>query len=118
MDTKEWEALQHLFVNDATVDMRAEGGRETHTAIAFIESLQFNLEGVTSVHHGHTPEILLTSPSTATGIWAMEDELWWPEGAPLRYMHGFGHYHESYTSVDGQWRITGMTLTRLHRHLE
>ena len=118
LDTKEWVALQQLFVDDATVDMRTEGGKETRTAAAFIETLQSNLEGVTTVHHGHTPEIELTSSNTASGIWAMEDELWWPEGAPLRHMHGFGHYHETYRSVDGGWRIAGMALTRLHRHLE
>ena len=118
LDTKEWVALQQLFVDDATVDMRTEGGKETRTAAAFIETLQSNLEGVTTVHHGHTPEIELTSSNTASGIWAMEDELWWPEGAPLRHMHGFGHYHETYRSVDGRWRIAGMTLTRLHRQLE
>ena len=118
LDTKEWVALQQLFVDDATVDMRTEGGKETRTAAAFIETLQSNLEGVTTVHHGHTPEIELTSSNTASGIWAMEDELWWPEGAPLRHMHGFGHYHETYRSVDGWWRIAGMTLTRLHRQLE
>ena len=118
LDTKQWVALQQLFVDDATVDMRTEGGKETRTAAAFIETLQSNLEGVTTVHHGHTPEIELTSSNTASGIWAMEDELWWPEGAPLRHMHGFGHYHETYRSVDGWWRIAGMTLTRLHRQLE
>ena len=118
LDTKEWAALEQLFIDDATVDMRTEGGKETRTAAAFIETLKSNLEGVTTVHHGHTPEIELTSPTTATGIWAMEDELWWPEGAPLRHMHGFGHYHETYRSVDGGWRIAGMALTRLHRHLE
>src|SRR5665213_2562723 len=90
LDTKEWDALQDLFAVDAVVDMQGEGGRETRTAEEFVLTLKSNLEGVTTVHHGHTPEIQLTSDSTATGIWAMEDELWWPEGAPIRHMHGFG----------------------------
>lgn len=118
LDTKEWEALQLLFADDAVVDMRGEGGSETRAAEEFVQALQSNLEGMTTVHHGHTPEIVLTSATTATGIWAMEDELWWPDGAPLRHMHGFGHYHETYQSTDRLWRFTGMTLTRLHRYLE
>lgn len=118
LDAKDWEALRLLFADDAVVDMRGEGGRETDTADAFIESLKADLDGVTTVHHGHTPEIVLSSATTATGIWAMEDELWWPEGAPLRHMHGFGHYHETYQLADGRWRLTAMTLTRLHRLLE
>jgi hypothetical protein len=63
-------------------------------------------------------EIAPTSPTTSTGIWAMEDERWWPEGAPLRHEHGFGHRYETYQSVKGGWRFTGMTLTRLRRQLD
>ena len=60
------------------------------------------------------PEIELTSPTTATGTWAMEDWLRWPDG---RELHGAGHYHEEYEKVDGRWRITKMTLTRLRTDL-
>jgi hypothetical protein len=28
-------------------------------------------------------------------------------------MHGYGHYHETYVLVDGQWLISTMTLKRL-----
>jgi hypothetical protein len=43
----------------------------------------------------------------------MEDKLRWPDGAPLATMHGYGHYHDRYEKVDGRWRITSTTLTRL-----
>ncbi|MBI0293347.1 nuclear transport factor 2 family protein [Streptomyces sp. PRKS01-29] len=33
-----------------------------------------------SVHHGHMPEIEITGPDTASGIWAMEDLLTFPAG--------------------------------------
>ena len=62
-----------------------------------------------------TSTITLTSPTTATGIWALEDRLWWPEGSPISSMHAFGHYHETYERLDGEWYIKTMTLTRLHR---
>ncbi len=68
---------------------------------------------VTSVHHGHTPEIVLTSDTTATGIWAMEDELWWTNGDVEEHLHGYGHYHEEYRKVEGKWLISYRTLTRL-----
>jgi hypothetical protein len=68
-----------------------------------------------SVHHGHMPEIVLTSPTTASGVWALEDQLWWPEGGPLTHMHGFGHYHETYEKTADGRRIKTMTITRLHR---
>jgi hypothetical protein len=49
------------------------------------------------------------SPTTATGIWAMEDLLIFADG---RELHGAGHYHETYEKHDGSWRIKSLHLTR------
>jgi hypothetical protein len=68
------------------------------------------LAEVLSVHHGHMPEIKLTSDTTATGIWAMEDHLEFPGGIVL---NGAGHYHEEYVKQDGVWKIRSLNLTRL-----
>lgn len=115
MDTKQWADLVGLFTADAEVDMTGEGGGVTHGGEAFVTMLRANVEHVTTVHHGHMPELTLTSPTTATGTWAMEDRLWWPEGSPIRSLHGFGHYHETYVKGPDGWRIASMRLTRLHR---
>jgi hypothetical protein len=73
--------------------------------------------GQASVHHGHTPIIELTSATTATAIWAMEDRLYRNKENPLHgdvtYIHGFGHYHETYVKLDVGWRIASTRLTRL-----
>ena len=53
----------------------------------------------------------MTSPTTATGIWALQDLLIWPNG---RGCDGYGHYHETYEKVDGEWRIASSKLTSLH----
>jgi hypothetical protein len=72
------------------------------------------LRDVETVHHGHTPEIELTSATTASGIWAMEDRLRWPPlEDPSMQMNGFGHYHDTYDKTDGEWRISSSTLKRL-----
>lgn len=114
MDTKQWDAMLEVFAEDVRVDMEKEGGGIQTDREAFMSMLRLNVEDVTTVHHGHMPEITLTSPTTAAGIWAMEDMLRWPEGAPIKAMHGYGHYHETYEKgADGQWRIKTMTLTRL-----
>jgi hypothetical protein len=68
---------------------------------------------ITTVHHGHTPEIELTSDTTARGVWAMEDRLWWTNGDHEEHLHGYGHYHEEYRNVAGRWLISARTLTRL-----
>lgn len=115
MDCKDWDGLTRVFCEDVQIDVTGEGGGVTSSVGEYIPFLRSAIEDVTTVHHGHMPEIELTSATTATGIWALEDQLWWPEGGPLRHMHGFGHYHETYEKVGADWRIKTMTITRLHR---
>lgn len=69
---------------------------------------------LTTCHHGHMPEIRFLSDTEASGIWAMEDRLWWTDGARQETMHGYGHYHETYRNVEGRWLISFRKLTRLH----
>ena len=118
MDTKNWDGLAQVFTDDVEIDVTGEGGGVTNSVADYIPFLRANIENVITVHHGHMPEIELTSPTTAKGIWALEDQIWWPEGAPITHMHGFGHYHETYEKRDGGWRIKTMTITRLHRLVE
>jgi hypothetical protein len=70
-----------------------------------------------SVHHGHTPIIEITSDTTATGIWAMEDRIYRSKEYPLNgdtaFVLGFGHYHEAYVKLAVGWRILSTRLTRL-----
>jgi hypothetical protein len=60
------------------------------------------------------PEIELTSATTATGIWALNDVVIWQNGMRL---DGYGHYHETYEKLDDEWRIKTSKLTRLHTDL-
>ena len=115
MDTKDWDGLAGVFTPDVHLDLTGEGRGEVDGVETYLPFLIANIGEVTTVHHGHMPEIELTSPTTATGIWAMEDELWWPEGGPIRYMHGYGHYHETYERTPDGWRIKTCRLTRLQR---
>jgi SnoaL-like domain len=102
--------------DDVAIDVHADSGRRYSGGDAFVASVQRALADAVSVHHGHMPEIELTSSTSATGIWAMEDELWFPEGAPVRHLHGYGHYHETYRlEDDGRWRIATLRLERLRR---
>jgi hypothetical protein len=110
MDTKDWDGMRQVFADDVYIDTTDSGGRVVQGADDFMAGLREILADVVTVHHGHMPEIELTSATTATGIWAMEDWLRWGDD---RDMHGAGHYHEEYEKVDGDWRITRMTLTRL-----
>jgi len=110
MDTKDWDAMRDVFTEDVVVDTTSSGGGVVEGADEFMTFLRAMIGDVVTVHHGHTPEIELLSATAATGIWAMEDMLRWPNGMEL---HGFGHYHETYAKIDGGWRIKATTLTRL-----
>ncbi len=111
MDTKDWAGMRQVFTDDVVMDTTDSGGGVVTGADAFLAFLRETLAGAVTVHHGHMPEIHLTSPTTATGIWALQDVIVWPDGTRL---HGYGHYHETYAREGGEWRIASSTLTRLH----
>jgi uncharacterized protein (TIGR02246 family) len=111
MDTKDWVAMRNVFADDVVIDTTEDAGGEPIVgADTFISFLQDVIGPVTTVHHGHMAEIEVTSDTTASAVWSMEDLLRWPEGAE---MHGYGHYYETYEKLDGEWRIKRLRLTRL-----
>ncbi len=118
LDTKDWDGFLDVFTPEVIIDMTAEGGVRSEGAAQFVAAVRSSIEEAVTVHHGHTPEVTITSPTTATGVWAMEDHIWWPEGSPIRHLHGYGHYHETYAKTEKGWRIASMALTRLHREFQ
>ncbi|MDR5699125.1 nuclear transport factor 2 family protein [Agromyces aerolatus] len=131
LDTKDWDGFKAVFTEDAAIGpvdngfteeliaLRSAESRAPVTASgidAFVERVATNIGPLISTHHGHQPEIELTSEDEATGIWAMEDVLVWPaDGYRLR---GTGHYWETYRKVDGEWKIASLKLTRLYVYVE
>ena len=118
LDTRDWDGLVGVFTDPVEIDVRQDGGVLTTSPREFVASVRESLAGAVTVHHGHMPELELTSASSATGIWAMEDRIWFADGAPVSRLVGYGHYHETYRRTDDGWRIASMRLTRLHRVLE
>jgi uncharacterized protein (TIGR02246 family) len=114
MDTKDWAAMRQVFADDVVMDTTASGGGVVTGADDFMAFLQETLSGAVTVHHGHMPEITLTSDATAAGVWALHDEIVWPDGTTMR---GDGHYHETYVLAGGEWKIRSSTLTRLRMDL-
>ncbi len=111
MDTKDWSGMRAVFADDVIMDTTAAGGGIVAGADEFLAFLRPTLQEAITVHHGHMPEIEISSPSAAKGIWALQDTIVWPDGTR---MQGYGHYHETYELVAGQWKIKTSTLTRLH----
>ena len=120
MDTKDWAGLQAVFSDTAELDMRGEAADKSKATTELVvgapnimEFIRNAVLELTTVHHGHMPEIEITSPTTAKGVWAMEDVLRWPAGAAVNTLQGYGHYHETYRKTEDGWRIQSSKLTRL-----
>jgi hypothetical protein len=117
MDTKDWGGFRALFSPDVHVDVSGDGAGTFDGIDEFMTMLVPTLRDVVSVHHGHMPEIEVTSPTTATGVWAMEDRLRFTTSEGVTELHGAGHYHETYEKIDDTWRIKSLVLTRLRLDL-
>lgn len=120
IDTKQWSKLRQVFTDDCTFDgLWATGDGPD----GFIESISKNLAQLRTIHHGCMPEIEVTSPTTARGIWPMEDYLEAISGSMgyrgvsvegQRGVRGYGYYYEEYRREGDEWRISYLLLTR-HR---
>ena len=74
LDLKQWDAIAELFVPEATCAYSA-GAYTFEGRDAIVEFFRKSMgrETFLSSHKAHHPEITLTGPDTATGIWALED---------------------------------------------
>ena len=128
MDTKDWAALRSVFCADAVFDARAalsvdghgEAGRAADSndwvyrgGEAIAQFIQGAIGPAITVHHGHCHEIEILSADEASGVIAMEDQIWDPD-TKKPTLHGSGYYHETYRRVDGRWRIHTSRITRLY----
>jgi hypothetical protein len=116
MDTKDWAGFEAVFTADAIADYSSEGDSKEWkiSGVANIVAFVRKVVGTAiSVHHGHMAEVEVLSPTSARGIFAMEDLIWWPEGSSRKTLHGWGHYHETFEKVAGKWQIKTLKLTRL-----
>jgi uncharacterized protein (TIGR02246 family) len=114
LDTKDWDRYGALFTEDVLVDVTGSGGGVFNGRDAYMAYTREHLTTLKTVHQGHMAEITITSPTVATGIWAMEDRLEFPDGTQ---MDGQGHYFETYQKLVGRWQIREMFLTRLRMRM-
>jgi hypothetical protein len=119
LDAKRWAEWTEVFTDDlefvyvdpsvqnappdaeVTPDGGARVGRDA--LVAFVSE---SMRHVTTIHHGHMPEITVRDASTATGHWGLTNycEYTAADGS-LRWLRGYGHYDEEYARTGGGWRI-------------
>lgn len=117
IDTKRWDDLAELFTADATASY---GGGATERSgrdaiMAFLVDAMADEEMLTS-HKVHQPEITLTGPERATGVWALDDVV--VLGRLGMTVRGASYYDDRYAKVDGDWRIAHTGYRRVFEEIE
>jgi SnoaL-like domain len=104
LDLKQFDGLGSLLTEDATAAY--EDGRTVlsgREAIVTWLSAALSSPDIATEHHGHHPEIDLTSATTATGTWYLQDRVIVPS-ADLE-IGGTAFYTDRYVKTEEGWRI-------------
>lgn len=117
LDRKDWDVWREkVWTPDGRLEV-PEAGMTLEPLDEVIAWVAASVADQVSVHHGHMPIIDFVSDTEAKVIWAMEDRLYRTKENPLAdgstWLHGFGHYHETYVRTAAGWRIRSSRLTRL-----
>lgn len=116
LDAKDWATWRTIFTDDFVSDTSQAGGKVIVGADDFVAFTRRALHRPTqpTAHQVHAPEIELTSATTARGVWALQDVVRFGFGVTLV---GYGHYHETYENIAGDWFIKSSKLTRLREDI-
>ena len=111
VDLKDWALLESTFTKDAV--SAYDGGANSYEGRdAIIDWLRKALDNtVMTLHQVHNPEIELTSETTATGVWYLEDRVINRGEAALEMparsiLTGAAFYADEYRKEGGEWKIS------------
>ncbi len=113
IDTADMALLAGLFTEDVAVDYRGGNYRvvlQGRTDMLAFLANSFH-SGAAAMHHGHMPEITLTGPDSAEGIWYLEDIF---INLELK-SHTFGTaiYQDEYRREGGVWKVARSEYDRV-----
>jgi hypothetical protein len=116
LDQKLWADLATCFTPDATCAY-SDGkysfdGRDA--VMGFLESAMPRT--MLTSHRVHHPEIDITGPTAATGIWALDDVVIETKGGFT--IRGSGFYRDEYRKVDGAWLIHHTGYRRVYEEVQ
>jgi hypothetical protein len=123
LDTHNWDALETVFTTDGVMDVSVperivkedDGIYRGRKAIR--DFAQKAVGTALTIDHALMPEIEILSSTTAKGVWAQEDRVFWSTG-PNKSLHGHGYEHETYRVEDGEWRIASTKLVRIRAEFQ
>jgi len=117
LDQKRWDELAECFTPDARSSYG--GGRyafEGRDAIMEFLRKAMGAPSFLSCHRAHHPEIEITGPTTATGVWALEDTV--IETRAGITIRGAAFYTDEYVKEAGAWKIRFTGYKRTYEEVE
>ena len=128
LDTHDWDLMRTCFTEQARAwysgGKYATDGREK--IVALLESLIPENSFVGS-HTVTQPEINITGPTTAKGVWRMQDIVHFLDDRTTyenfeikggEQMVGAAYYYDRYEKVGGEWLISSTGYERIFEHCE
>jgi hypothetical protein len=117
IDQKLWDELDDVLTDDCVASY--SGGKyhfEGREAIVDFLRRSMGADTFHSSHRVHHPEIELTGPDTATGVWAMDDVVVMTDWNLT--VRGAAFYEDEYHKVDGGWRISRTGYKRTYEEIQ
>jgi hypothetical protein len=126
LDAKQWEGWADVFTEDLefvyvdpSVQNVPPGARPTADGGALVgrdllvTSVSAAMRHVTTVHHGHLPEIAFVGADAATGHWGLTNYCEYPTAdGGTAWLRGYGWYDDEYVRTTDGWRIRGSRFYR------
>lgn len=117
LDSKRWAELAECFTPDATAayDSGKYSFQGRDRILGFLEAALGRASMIT-LHQGHHPEIELTSPTTATGTWYLEDQV--IDAQRNTTLRGAAFYHDEYVKQGGAWKLLSTGYVRTFEEVQ
>jgi len=116
LDQKRWPELATCFTPDAKSSY-GDGKYSFDERDAIMHFLETSMpRTMLTSHRVHHPEIDLTSATTATGIWALDDVVIETKGGFT--IRGAAFYRDEYIKVDGEWKIRATGYQRVFEEMQ
>ena len=125
MDAKDWTNFAALFTDDAEIFFgrgerqllppnvrRTDDGRFWVTRDELIAWSEEGMRDHTTVHHVSMPEITITGPDRAEGVWSLSDATRLASDPFAPWYRGYAVYHDEYQRTEHGWRISRSIYSR------
>jgi hypothetical protein len=127
VDTQDWKLLASVFAKNVRTwydeGKLAVQGRE-NAVKALVDHMG---PSVQSHHIAIHPEITVSGPATAKGVWRFQDIVWFDKAHPNplvpdlkggERLIGAGYYYDEYEKEDGEWKISSTGFVRIFESVE